>query len=103
MTLEDGYRNWLERKGYVLSTTRDEISQLRRVELHFGDIAGIVAAGGFDRLIEQLTYSVEDERTGRDNPTPIPINGNLRTNLATYKKTARLYATYLQDRAEGGA
>lgn len=102
MTLEDGYRNWLAEQGYAASTIRDEISQLRRLERYFGPIAPL-GQHGREALIAQLTYSVEDERRGRSNPTPLPIMGNLRTNLATYKKTVRLYARFLQSIAKDTA
>ena len=45
-------------------------------------------------LLERLRYSTEDERRGRPNPTPIPITGTLRTNLASYRHAVALYGRF---------
>ena len=36
-------------------------------------------------VIEELKYSTDDQRSNRPNPSKIPFNGDIRTNLASYR------------------
>ncbi len=47
----------------------------------------------------KLTYSTEDQRRERPNPSKIPFVGNTRNNLASYKSAALWYRRF----REGGA
>jgi len=48
-------------------------------------------AEGYETLSAQFSYSAEDERDDRPNPSPISIDGNLRNGLASLKQALRLY------------
>jgi hypothetical protein len=84
------YRAWLELEGYMPHTASSRCSELVRVEDYYGELDRHFAA-------DRLEYSTEDERHGRANPSRIPINGDLRTNLATYKSAVALYRRFREE------
>ncbi len=94
--MRDDYRAWLETQGYAKSTCSDNISEIRRLEAAYGPIETIIAKGRYDALHDALTYSTDDEKTGRENPTLMPIRGDLRTNLASYKSALVRYRRFLE-------
>ena len=98
------YENWLRRNEYAASAG-NRLAQARRVEQHFGDIDQHYANDRLKAVMRALAYSTEDERRGRPNPTPIPINGILRTNLASYRNALKLYGTFRESHVAevGGA
>ena len=64
------------------------------MELHLGDLDQHYAHDRLEGVLNALTYSTDDERRSRPNPTSIPINGILRTNLASYKDAAKRYRAF---------
>ncbi len=46
-------------------------------------------------MLDLLRYSTEDQRRSRPNPTRVPINGDLRNNLASYRAAVNLYRKFL--------
>ncbi|MGL6211664.1 MAG: endonuclease NucS domain-containing protein [Paracoccaceae bacterium] len=93
--MRDNYRAWLEGQGYADNTCNAQMSRVQRIEAVYGPIEDIVAAGGYDRLFEELSYSTVDERHNRPNPSKFKIDGNLRNNLASYKDALARYARFL--------
>ena len=77
------YESWLRGRGYDGGTVATQLARTARVEQHYGDVDKHYASDGLNSVLDLLRYSTEDERRGRANPTPIPINGVLRTNLAS--------------------
>ncbi len=90
------YRMWLIQQGYPGKTISDRMAELTRIETHYGSVDDCVRRGEYDALIQTLTYSTDDARQSRPNPTRFVIRGDLRTNLATYKAALRLYKRYLE-------
>lgn len=90
------YQDWLRRQGYGANTIVAQIHRIGRVEAHYGDLDQHYDQDRLQQLIAQLAYSTEDERRDRRNPTRIPITGNIRSNLASYKSAVLWYARFRQ-------
>lgn len=88
------YGAWLRRQGYDSGTVTTQLARAARVEQHLGDLDRHFDHDRLQGVLEQLRYSTDDERRGRPNPTRIPISGTLRTNLASYRNSAALYARF---------
>jgi endonuclease len=95
--MKDAYKAWLVEQGYTEKTIASRISDAQRVERLYGDLDDLIRNGGYDSLISELSYSSEDERRGRANPSKLQTEGNLRTNLASYKGAVALYRRFLAD------
>ena len=99
--MRDDYRAWLAAQSYVEKTISTQLSEVQRVEQVYGALADIVARGGFPALFQELSYTTEDERRRRPNPSKIPFEGNIRNNLASYKSAAARYVKFLSETGEG--
>ena len=88
------YRKWLERQGSSENTIRGRISETSRLESYYGDLDALYLGDRLAGLVSLLCYSTEDQRRRRPNPTKIPIDGDLRNNLATYKSAVELYRRF---------
>jgi len=93
--MKAGYERWLVQKGYAARTVSHRMTELTRVETEYGSIDDLVRQGRYAALVDHLTYSTEDARQGRANPTRFDIDGDLRTNIAAYKAALRLYKRFL--------
>jgi len=49
-------------------------------------------------LIKHLTYTTDDQRHKRSNPSKIPFDGDKRKNLASYKAAVELYRKFIESR-----
>src|SRR5690242_11264769 len=94
------YKDWLRGQGYGDGTITAQLHRVGRVEEHYGDLDKHFEQDGLVSLLTELTYSTEDERRGKPNPTKIPFVGNARNNLASYKSAVLWYARF---RESGGA
>ena len=95
---ENEFKAWLEEKGQSPQTASSRISSAKRVEQYLGDLDDLFSTQEKDRVLEQFAYSTEDEREGRSNPSPVPINGVLRTGLASIRQALELYHSFLANR-----
>jgi len=53
------------------------------VEEHYGNLDQHYDKDRLQHLIAQLTYSTEDKRRGRPNPSKIPFVGDIKNNLTS--------------------
>jgi hypothetical protein len=88
------YGAWLRGQGYDGGTITAQLHRVGRVEQYLGDLDRHYDHDRMRSVLEKLRYSTEDERRGHPNPTPIPINGTLRTNLASYRNAVALYGRH---------
>lgn len=91
------YRQWLESQRYQSGTVTTQIHRAGRVEEHFGDLDSHFDSDQLSSVIESLKYSANDSRQGRANPTPIPIDGDLFSNLASYRDAVKRYRKFRAD------
>lgn len=93
--MRDDYEAWLQAQDYDAGTIVAQLHRAGRVEQHYGDLDQHFADDRLVSVIDDLRYSVEDERGDLPNKTPIAITGNLRTNLASYRNAVERYRTFL--------
>jgi len=101
--MREDYGTWLRSQGLQENTTSAQLHRVGRVEHHYGNLDELIAAGGYEALIGELTYSTADQRLGKANPSRLPLTGNLRTNLQSYKSALTLYRNFLTDAHDGQA
>jgi hypothetical protein len=92
--MHGGFRNWLEARGLDQKTITTQLSQAGRLENHFGDLDTAFDTDCFQRVRSSLRYSKKDERAGRSNPAPFSIEGDLYSNLASYRTTLNYYSAF---------
>lgn len=95
--MDPNYAEWLRDAVPTDSTFRTKLSELRRVEAVYGDLDELFDDDELTSLIEELTYSQEDARHGRPNPSKLVIDGDIRNNLASYKSALTKYQRFRQD------
>ncbi|HEX8393276.1 MAG TPA: endonuclease NucS domain-containing protein [Longimicrobium sp.] len=88
------YRQWLLSQKYAANTVSAQVHRASRVEEFHGDLDEHYATDRMEGLIETLRYSVDDARRNRPNPTSIPIEGDIRNNLASYKNAIERYRSF---------
>jgi hypothetical protein len=97
--MRERFRAWLAPK-FEPNVSAARFANCRTVERAYGDLDTAFETDQLTAIIDELTYSVGDERTGRQNPSRIPINGNIRNGLATLKAAVRLYLAFRQGDGE---
>ncbi len=94
--MRGNFLNWLELR-YAPKAAASRAANVSRIEKDYGDLESIYRDSGFTAIIDQLTYSVADEKRNRTNPSRIRIDGNIRNGLATYKAALALYESFLKN------
>ena len=92
-------REWLARR-YEPKFVRGRMGSLKRLEDHYGDLDQLYDQDEFVAVLENLSYSKEDERRDRPNPSRLEIDGDLYTNLAHYRSTLNLYSKFREGVSE---
>ena len=91
----DEYRAWLEAQKYSSGTVANQLYRAARVEEFYGDLEELWKANDYQRVVSELTYSVEDGRRNLPNPSKIPFEGDIRNNLASYRNAVLRYFKFL--------
>jgi endonuclease len=99
--MRPAYRLWLERQKYQANTVNAQMHRAGRVEEYYGDLDDHYANDVMAGLIQALTYSMDDKRRGRPNPSKIPFDGDIYRNLASYRDAVNRYRKFRDD--DGGA
>lgn len=97
---ELGFGDWLLDQGYAPNTVRQMLNRVQRIRAAFGELERLYATGELGAVHGQMRYTTSDTRVGRPNPTPITIDGDLRTGLAVYASTLRVLTRYFDSRRE---
>jgi hypothetical protein len=92
------YRQWLERQKYQPNTVNAQVNRAERVEKHYGDLDQHYSNDQMASLIDALSYSADDKRHNRPNPSKIPFDGDIRSNLASYRDAVKRYGKFLASR-----
>lgn len=95
------YAAWLRRQGYDDRTVGAQLYRAGRVEAYYGDLDRHFDDDTLSGLIDVFTYSVEDRRQGRGNPTVIPFIGDVYGNMNGYKFAVRLYRKFRVGSGDG--
>lgn len=94
---EEAFRAWLVTRNIDAGTLATRMSYLRRLVQNYGDLDTAYAADGFADLVSGLSYSTEDRRNGRENPSRLDISGDLYNNLASYRSHLNSYRQFLDE------
>jgi len=87
----DEYHQWLVAQKYQAGTVTAQMHRAGRVEEYHGDLDEHYARDRMGTLIAALTYSTNDKRNNRPNPSNIPFDGETYNNLASYRDAARAF------------
>ena len=93
--MRSDYRSWLEEQKYEPGTITAQMHRVGRVEDNYGNLDEHFRSGGLQSIIDELSYSAADERSGKPNPSKIPFKGDVRKNLASYKDAVVRYRKFL--------
>ena len=96
---QDEFRKWMIAQGQAEATASSRVSSAKRVEQYLGDLDELFVQDDLDSILNQFAYSAEDERAERPNPSPVPIDGVLRTGLASLQQALKLYHAFLTQQA----
>ncbi len=91
---QDDFRKWLMAQGQTDATASSRVSSAKRVEQYLGDLDELFAQEDRDSVLNRFAYTAEDERAERPNPSPVPIDGVLRTGLASLQQALKLYHSF---------
>lgn len=94
------YRQWLVRQKYDPGTVTAQMHRAGRVEKHYGDLDAHYATDRLEAVVASLTYTTEDKRRARPNPSKIPFDGDIRNNLASYKNAIERYRRFRDNGGE---
>jgi hypothetical protein len=92
---QDEFRKWLVAQGQTDVAASSRVSSAKRVEQYLGDLDELFAQEDRDSILNGFAYTAEDEREERPNPSPVPIDGVLRTGLASVQQALKLYHSFL--------
>lgn len=96
---QDDFRKWLVAQGQTEVTASSRASSAKRVEQYLGDLDELFAHEDRDSILNRFAYTAEDERAERPNPSPVPIDGVLRTGLASLRQALKLYHSFLTEQS----
>lgn len=94
---QDEFRKWLAAQGQTDATASSRVSSAKRVEQYLGDLDELFAQEDRESILNRFAYTAEDERAERPNPSPVPIDGVLRTGLASLQQALKLYHSFLTE------
>lgn len=100
--MKSSYRTWLEKQDYVAATVQAQMHRAGRVEEYYGDLDEHYDRDELRRVIGNLKYSTADERNNKPNPSKIPISGNTRNNLASYRNAIERYCRFRRETQDEG-
>lgn len=95
--MDPNYPEWLRDAVPSDATFRTKLSELRRIEAVYGDLDTLFDEDELASVIDDLTYSSDDARHNRPNPSKLTIDGDIRNNLASYKSAVVKYQRFRQD------
>ena len=92
--MKSSYESWLEQQNIAAATIQAQMHRAGRVEEYYGDLDEHYDRDKLRHVIGELKYSMDDQRSNKPNPSKIPISGNTRNNLASYKHAIEKYCKF---------
>ena len=93
---------WLASRGLQPNSVSTRITDLKRLEAHYGDLDELYDRDGFAATLNNLKYSKDDERQGRPNPSGLEIDGDLYQNLSHFRSSLKAYSDFREAMSEPG-
>ncbi|MGB0131128.1 endonuclease NucS domain-containing protein [Chlorobium sp.] len=95
--MRQDYQKWLSEQQYADNTQVVQINRVKKVEECYGNFDDHFRNGTYENVINDLTYSTNDENAKKPNPSKIKFVGNTRNNLQSYKSAVVRYKKFLND------
>jgi len=95
--MRDDYVHWLAAQGYNDNTINTQTSHVRQIEKFYGGLEDLISGGGLSTIVDEFTYTLDDERSERANPTKVDFNGRTYTRLQSLKGAIKRYARFLDE------
>ena len=99
---ETDYRQWLESQDYQEKTIATQIYRVKRVEEFHGDRDKHYSQDQMASVIEELKYSRDDQRSNQPNPSKIPFNGDIYSNLNSYRNAVEWCRNFMDEIGDEG-
>jgi 5-methylcytosine-specific restriction protein B len=99
---EDEFRVWMEAKGMDRGGISSRLSSVRRVELVLDDLDVLALSKTREEFLEPFTYSSEDKRLKRSNPSPLSFaeGADLYNGLSSIRTALGHYHDFIQEGGE---
>ncbi|MEL7718855.1 AAA family ATPase [Citromicrobium bathyomarinum] len=91
---EAEFRDWLTAEGYGQGTVSTQLARTRRLDQAYGNLDELGRKDRFEGLRRELSYSSNDKRSGKANPSQLEIDGDLYSNLASYRASLNFYERF---------
>lgn len=101
--MKENYKTWLAAQEYAENTIAAQLNRIAKVEQFYGELDQVFAQNEYDKLINELTYSTQDERCHKPNPSRLVFDGSIRKNLQSYKGAVVRYKDFLENNIKDGA
>jgi hypothetical protein len=89
------FKEWLQMMYPESNTTvNNRLSNCKNIEKYYGNLDYNFDTDKCQKIISELTYSINDERNEIKQLHNIPIDGNIRTGSATLKQAIKLYVEF---------
>jgi len=98
--MKEQYTDWIETQGLAPNTIQAQLHRVGRVEECYGDLDEHYDRDQLRSVIDELRYSVADSRSAKPNPSKIPFEGDIRSNLSSYKNALERYCRFRREFAE---
>lgn len=98
---EHDFKAWLVGSGYDSGTISTQIARAKRLDQTYGDLDEHFDRDKFAGIASTLKFSAEDKRNAAPNPSKLEIDGDLYSNLASYRATLNFYQRFRDDAQVG--
>ncbi len=95
------FRAWMVGGGYDSGTISTQVARAKRLDQAYGDLDGHFDRDKFTTIASTLKFSADDKRNGTANPSKLEIDGDLYSNLASYRATLNFYQRFRDDEQAG--
>lgn len=96
---EAEFKAWMEAEGYAPATVNTQLNDVRRLDKVYGNLDELSDGQTLSTIRASLTYTMDDKRAGRSNPSKLEINGQIYENLAHFRAALNFYQRFLDAEA----
>lgn len=87
------FGGWLEQQ-YDHDIAEALVVRANRVERHYGDLDRAYDGDRLEGVLATLRYTPQDERRRKPNPSRIPFEGNIRSNINAFRAATEQYRRF---------